>query len=76
MTNSNKTNKLVTSKKTGGETKRTWADQYTKVVVYAKVHSKLSKALAKHNKGLAKEKQISKVKAISDAVTLWLEKSI
>lgn len=67
MNNTNKNNKLV------GKERRRWSEQYNRTVMYSKVFTKLQKALKKHNKGLAKEKQISQVKAVSDAVESWLK---
>jgi len=75
MTNSNKSNKLVSSSTGTTKEKRKWSETYSRVVADAKVCAKFKKQLQKHNKGLSGEKQLSQVKAATEALKLWMEKN-
>lgn len=71
MNNTDKNNKLVSNKKTT----RKWSETYSRVVADIKTVAKFKKTIAKHNKGLDRDKQISQVGAATEALKLWLEKN-
>ena len=67
MNNTNETNKLVSQNKKRRSSPR--------VSVDAKIREKFYKKVKKHNKGLAKEKQLSITAAASQALKMWMEKT-
>lgn len=77
MNQNKQANKLVTAAPAAVNKKdyKKWVDLYTKLLADAKIADKFRKKLARHNKGLDKEKQITQVKAVSEALVLWMEKN-
>lgn len=77
MRTKQETNKLVKTKAKSNYKKdyKKWSHLYTKLLTDSKIGDKFRKKLVKINKGRDKDKQITQVKAVSEALVMWMEKN-